>query len=68
MPPQDVSDRPPLHPIRESVGFVMAALGALAAVFWPAHRRRPPASQRVVPVDDPPVTLKARVAPFPIED
>ena len=68
MPPQDTSDRQPLHPIRESVGFVMAALGALAAVFWPAHRRRPPANRKAAPADDPPVTLRARVAPFPIED
>ncbi len=71
MPLSDDQTPPPLHPFRESAGFVSAVLTALGRVFWPG-RRRTPASPPTASAAEPHhlrVSEKiAHLAPFPVDD
>jgi hypothetical protein len=72
MQPSDPEADPPLHPIRESVGFLSAAIAALGRLCWPSRRRAASGAEQPVSeaeAVDLVLTEKVnRVAPYPVND
>lgn len=72
MQPSDDEITAPLHPIRESVGFLSAAMAALGRLCWPARRRTASgAEQPVSEAENVDLVVSEKidsVAPYPIHD
>jgi hypothetical protein len=72
MPHLDHEVPAPLHPVRESAGFLLSALAALRGLLWPGRRHTPQGDQPITNEAEP-VTLSLTdrpkaLVPYPIDD